>query len=209
VDEYGPRLVKKMPLEAVYQCLSKNELFRLSWGAKNAHGDDWKKLQAEYEERLLMMIKSAEKENWLQPQGMYGYWPCQADGNDLIIYQPHLSVKINRWNLSAGVSGQSAVRTVPRRLLRLRSKAQKGCRRFQVWTVGQEAADRFDRLQQASAYSEAISPMDWPFKWPKLPRNTAPPCLESGLEPDQGNAFPGVIQPSGIADHAKLFSSCR
>jgi 5-methyltetrahydrofolate--homocysteine methyltransferase len=77
-----------MPLEAVYQCLSKNELFRLSWGAKNAHGDDWKKLQQQYEDRLQIMIKEAEKEGWLKPQGMYGYWPCQSNGTELIIYQP-------------------------------------------------------------------------------------------------------------------------
>ena len=44
-----------MPLELVFQRLSKNELFRLSWGAKNAHGEEWEQLKAEFEARLERM----------------------------------------------------------------------------------------------------------------------------------------------------------
>ena len=44
-----------MPLEMVFQHLFKNELFRLSWGAKNAHGEEWERLQAEFEARLERM----------------------------------------------------------------------------------------------------------------------------------------------------------
>ena len=36
---WGPRVVHSMPLGAVFQHLAKNELFRLSWGAKNTHGN--------------------------------------------------------------------------------------------------------------------------------------------------------------------------
>ncbi|MDD5370749.1 MAG: homocysteine S-methyltransferase family protein, partial [Anaerolineaceae bacterium] len=35
---WGARVVREMPLEAVFDQLAKNELFRLSWGAKNSHG---------------------------------------------------------------------------------------------------------------------------------------------------------------------------
>ena len=45
----------QMPLEMVFQHLSKNELFRLSWGAKNTHGEEWEQLQAEFEARLERM----------------------------------------------------------------------------------------------------------------------------------------------------------
>jgi len=85
-DRYalGPKVVKDMPLEIIFQYLFKNELFRLSWGAKNARGEEWQKLKAEFEARLLKMQKEALKNRWLQPQAVYGYWPCQSDGDDLI-----------------------------------------------------------------------------------------------------------------------------
>ncbi|MEM5776537.1 MAG: hypothetical protein AAGU05_16155, partial [Anaerolineaceae bacterium] len=74
--------------EAVFQHLSLNELFRLSWGAKNTHGDEWVKLKAEYEARLDRMKRQAMAEGWLKPQAVYGYWPVQADGDELIVYEP-------------------------------------------------------------------------------------------------------------------------
>ena len=32
-------VVQQMPLEVIFKHLAKNELFRLSWGAKNTHGE--------------------------------------------------------------------------------------------------------------------------------------------------------------------------
>ena len=82
------RVVRQMPLEMIFQYLAKNELFRLSWGAKNAHGEEWERLSSEFEQRLRRMQREALREGWLKPQAVYGYWPVQADGNDLIVYDP-------------------------------------------------------------------------------------------------------------------------
>ena len=62
---WGIKVVKDMPLEAVFQHLSINELFRLSWGAKNAHGEAWEKIQNDYNSRLETMKREAMKEKWL------------------------------------------------------------------------------------------------------------------------------------------------
>ncbi len=58
-ERWGPRVVHDMPLELVFQCLFKNELFRLSWGAKNAHGEEWEQLEDEFETRLARMQRQA------------------------------------------------------------------------------------------------------------------------------------------------------
>jgi 5-methyltetrahydrofolate--homocysteine methyltransferase len=86
-QKWGIRVVKEMPLEMVFKHLSINELYRLSWGAKNTHGDEWTKLKSEFDARLERMTKEAlrDREAWLKPQAVYGYFPCQSDGNDLII----------------------------------------------------------------------------------------------------------------------------
>ena len=84
----GQRIVKDMPLEMVLKHLNINELYRLSWGAKNTHGKEWEKLKAEFDARLQKMTKEALKDGWLKPQAVYGYFPCQADGDELIIYDP-------------------------------------------------------------------------------------------------------------------------
>ncbi|HVP21978.1 MAG TPA: methionine synthase [Anaerolineaceae bacterium] len=154
---WGPRVVRQMPLELVFQCLPKNELFRLSWGAKNTHGTEWEKLQAEYENRLESMCRQVLQEKWLQPQGVYGYWPAQSDRNDLVIYDP-LSIQ-------SGTPVELVRFTFPRQpdgeyfcladYFAPVSSGQMDVAAFQVVTVGKEATDRFERLQAAGDYAEA------------------------------------------------------
>ena len=85
---FGPKVVRSMPLELIFQQLNINELYRLSWGAKNTHGAEWEELKAGFDARLEKMKHAALKEGWLKPQAVYGFFPCQADGDDLIIYSP-------------------------------------------------------------------------------------------------------------------------
>ena len=58
-----------MPLTDVFDCLDRDELYRLSWGAKNTHGADWERLQKEFDSRLQRMQREALRERWLRPQG--------------------------------------------------------------------------------------------------------------------------------------------
>jgi len=153
---FGPRVVRSMPLEMVFQHLAKNELFRLSWGAKNAHGEEWQRLEQEFTARLEAMQREALREGWLKPQGVYGYWPCQAEGDDLILYDPA--------SLEAGKKLELARFQFPRQpesdrlcLADYFSPVDSGrvdLVALQVVTVGQEATDRFDRLQEAGDYSQ-------------------------------------------------------
>ncbi len=46
---WGQRVIEDMPLELVLKHLSVNELYRLSWGAKNAHGQEWETLRHDFE----------------------------------------------------------------------------------------------------------------------------------------------------------------
>ena len=34
------------------------------------------------------MTHQVLREGWLQPQGVYGYWPAQSDGNQLVLFEP-------------------------------------------------------------------------------------------------------------------------
>jgi len=155
----GQRIVKDMPLEMVLKHLNMNELYRLSWGAKNTHGAEWDKLKAEFDVRLAKMTKDALKEGWLKPQAVYGYFPCQSDGNDLIIYDPESVSSVNPF--------QSPLMrfTFPRQpyddhlaLSDYYASVESGQMdvvALQVVTVGQAASDKFDKLQAAHDYTEA------------------------------------------------------
>ena len=155
-SQLGPRIVKDMPLELVFEHLYKKELFRLSWGAKNAHGEKWKKLEAEFESRLAKMKKDALQDGWLKPQGVYGFWPCQADGDDLVIYDPE---SLNATKVSPIEKFSFPRQPTGDNLCLADYFAPVGSEQmdvvaFQVVTVGLEATEKLDALQAASDYSE-------------------------------------------------------
>jgi 5-methyltetrahydrofolate--homocysteine methyltransferase len=155
-DKLGFRVVKDMPLELVFEYLNINELYRLSWGAKNTHGAEWEKLKAEFDARLDQMKREVLKTGWLKPQAVYGYFPCQANGDELIIYSPENFQPSNLQPLTRF--------TFPRQPydehLALSDyfspvdSGQMDVVAFQVVTVGQEATERFDKFQAEGNYSE-------------------------------------------------------
>jgi 5-methyltetrahydrofolate--homocysteine methyltransferase len=190
-DRYslGPKVVKDMPLEIIFQHLFKNELFRLSWGAKNAHGEEWAKLQTEFEARLAKMQKEALKNSWLRPQAVYGYWSCQSDGDDLLIYQPESISSANllpaiRFSFPRQPSGDHlclADYFAPV------DSGQFDLVAFQVVTVGQAATARFDAL-------------GWLYRPPKQPPNTCTAISAASwvCPRNRVNAIPGAIPLSPI-----------
>ncbi|HVN14659.1 MAG TPA: vitamin B12 dependent-methionine synthase activation domain-containing protein, partial [Anaerolineales bacterium] len=155
--KWGQRIVKDMPLEMVLKHLILNELYRLSWGAKNAHGAEWDKLKAEFDARLEKMTKDALRYKWLKPQGVYGIFPCQSNGDELIIYNPE--------TITTASPDELTRFTFPRQpyddhlaLSDYFASVESGKMdvvAFQVVTVGREATERFDNLQAKGDYSEA------------------------------------------------------
>jgi 5-methyltetrahydrofolate--homocysteine methyltransferase len=155
---WGTRTILEMPTEIVLQHLHKPELFRLSWGAKNTQGAAWEELNAAFEDRLVRMSKDAVRGKWLRPQAVYGYFPANADGDDLILYDPA--------DFAAGGKKREIARfSFPRQdsgeylcisdYYRSMDSGDTDVVALQVVTVGAEATQRFDALQGSDAYSEA------------------------------------------------------
>ncbi len=210
VPAYGARVVNEMPLELVFENLAINELFRLSWGAKNAHGDEWEKIKADYEKRLASMRKQAAAEKWLKPRGVYGYWPAQSDGNDLILYQPA--------SLETGQPAELTRFSFPRQssgdflcLADYFASVDSGRMdvvTFQVVTVGEEATSRFDRLQAASDFSEAYFSHGLAVQTAEAAAEYLHRHIrrELGLKEEQGKRYSwGYPAIPDLEDHRKVF----
>jgi 5-methyltetrahydrofolate--homocysteine methyltransferase len=207
---WGARTVRQMPLESVFQHLFKNELFRLSWGAKNAHGQEWERLQAEFEARLERMQREALRQGWLKPQGVYGYWPAQSVGDELVLYDPATLGSSQAAELvRLGFPRQPAGETLCLAdYFAARDSGIMDVVALQVVTVGQEATERFDRLQEAGDYSEA-------YYLHGLAVQTAEAAAEYlhrhirrelGLQSEQGKRYSwGYPAVPDLEDHRKVF----
>ncbi len=171
---WGPRILSDIPLLEVFPYLDKDELFRLSWGAKNVHGEAWEKLRAEFEERLSRMQSQAQREKWLRPQAVYGYFPCNSEGETLLVYEPQKDGGAGQGDKVTKRQGDEKIQehgeviakfVFPRQEEQERlsvadyfapvDSGQVDVVALQVVTVGHGATERFDALQAAGDYSEA------------------------------------------------------
>jgi 5-methyltetrahydrofolate--homocysteine methyltransferase len=86
---YGSRVVENIDLDEVFAFINETALFKGQWQYKQG-----RKTKEEYEKILHETVypkfaavkEKAKLENLLTPKVVYGYFPCQSEGNDLIIY---------------------------------------------------------------------------------------------------------------------------
>jgi 5-methyltetrahydrofolate--homocysteine methyltransferase len=73
-------------LDDVFPYLDRHVLFKLHWGGRGVKGDDWERLvRDDFQPRLERMWA---EQDYLHPRAKLGYFPCNADGNELIVFDP-------------------------------------------------------------------------------------------------------------------------
>jgi 5-methyltetrahydrofolate--homocysteine methyltransferase len=202
----GQRIVKDMPLEMVLKHLNINELYRLSWGAKNTHGAAWDKLKAEFDARLETMTKDAMRHKWLKPQAVYGYFACQSSGESLIIYEDAQGKKeLTRFDFPRQpyddhLALSDYYATV--------DSGQMDVVALQVVTVGLEATEKFEKMQAANDYTEAYFAHGLAVQAAEATANYMHEHIrrELGLDEKQGKRYSwGYPAIPELEDHFKVF----
>ncbi|HRI87537.1 MAG TPA: homocysteine S-methyltransferase family protein, partial [Candidatus Hydrogenedentes bacterium] len=98
---FAPEVVK-LDLEAFAPNIDTKTLYALNWkfGGKSSRekrGESAEHLGALLEE----WIRRAGQSGWVQPTAVFGVWPCQSDGNEVIVYDPqNLGDEIARFGFS-------------------------------------------------------------------------------------------------------------
>jgi 5-methyltetrahydrofolate--homocysteine methyltransferase len=164
---WGARIDRRINFNDMFDCLDRNALYRLQWGAKNAKGEEWERLQAEFDQRVRDLRREAEREGWLEPVITCGYYPAQSQGNELIVYDPE--------EIARTASSQQSTTGAPgtlKEITRFRFPRQPSgdhlCLAdyfasvesgrvdvavFQVVTVGDKITELCNRLQEEGDYS--------------------------------------------------------
>ncbi len=88
---WGSRIVIDLPLDEVFKYVNETALIRGQWRFVRGSMSETE-YQRILEEQVLPEYRSLQekvkRDQLLIPQVVYGYFPCQSDGNDLIIYHP-------------------------------------------------------------------------------------------------------------------------
>jgi 5-methyltetrahydrofolate--homocysteine methyltransferase len=86
---WGWKVLDNIPVDDVVECIDRNTLYRMQWGARNLKGDEWDRLVREdFEPRLKRYTLEARTQGWLRPRAIYGYFPVGRNGDDVIVFDP-------------------------------------------------------------------------------------------------------------------------
>lgn len=99
---WGARVVRGIDLKEVYPFINETALLKVRWGFKRVRDestlDDYKAMFAEEVYPLFEKWKQyALREGIFQPQVVYGYFPCQSEGDSLIVYKDDLKTERQRY----------------------------------------------------------------------------------------------------------------
>jgi len=157
---FGVRVVRDIPLAEVFELLDLDELYRLQWGGRGSGEQYEATVRTEFKPTLDRLTAEAKRDRWIVPQAVYGFFPVQSDGNNLLVYDP-----------AAYESDGASLREIARFHFPRQEGRERLCLAdyfrstqssdvdvvaLQVVTVGDAATHRFDELQRAGEYTEAF-----------------------------------------------------
>ncbi|HEY6339431.1 MAG TPA: methionine synthase [Candidatus Sulfotelmatobacter sp.] len=128
---WGVRVQKNYDLQEVFQYINETALFKNQWQLKTASQEDYVRL---VEEKFRPIKKKLEDEvvasGLFEPAVVYGYFPAQADGNDVVVYEaPDDATSAE---LRSAGQPRTAVPTGAKELLRFTFPRQREGRRLCV-----------------------------------------------------------------------------
>jgi 5-methyltetrahydrofolate--homocysteine methyltransferase len=86
-SSFGVRVRHDFDLPEIFTYLNETALFKNQWQLKTASANDYLRL---VEEKYRPVLRDLKKEmleaGWFHPKAVFGFWPCNGEGNDVVLY---------------------------------------------------------------------------------------------------------------------------
>ena len=86
---FGSRLVEEVPIDEVFAYVNRTALYRGQWGLRKGSmdADEYAAYVAAHADPVLERLKAeCRAEPILAPKVVYGWWPANGDGDDLVVF---------------------------------------------------------------------------------------------------------------------------
>jgi len=150
---FGSRVVDEISLDDVFAFINETALFKGQWQFKQGRMplEDYKALVRDKVRPIYEEIKERSKrEKLLVPKVVYGYFQCQSDGNDLIVYDQDREVRFTFPRQPAGKHLCLAD------FFASRGSGKKDVVAFHLVSVGRRASEYSHELFKADNYSDYL-----------------------------------------------------
>jgi 5-methyltetrahydrofolate--homocysteine methyltransferase len=144
-------------LDDVFPYLDRHVLFKLHWGGRGKKGEQWRQIVEGHdgEEGFRPKLERMWREqDYLEPKARLGYFPCNSDGNDLVIFDPEdHDREIERLTFPRQPKHD---RICLADFYRPIDSGERDIVALQGVTVGPKSTERMAELEQAGEFAEQL-----------------------------------------------------
>ncbi|HVS81892.1 MAG TPA: vitamin B12 dependent-methionine synthase activation domain-containing protein, partial [Pyrinomonadaceae bacterium] len=153
---FGSRVVEDISLDEVFAYINETALFKGQWQFKQGRtsAEEYQALVAEKVRPVYEELKErCEREGLLVPRAVYGYFPAQSSGNDLIVYDADAKAERARFNFPRQPAGK---RLCLADYFASVDSGRMDVVAFHLVTVGRRASEYSQELFKCDNYSEYL-----------------------------------------------------
>ena len=153
---FGSRVALDIPIEDVFAYINETALFKGQWQFKQGRtsAEEYQALVAEKVRPVYEELKQrSAREGLLVPRAVYGYFPAQSSGNDLIIYDAETKAERTRFTFPRQPAGKRLC------LADYFASVESGRMdvvAFHLVTVGRRASEYSQELFKRDNYAEYL-----------------------------------------------------
>jgi len=199
-------------LDEVFPYLDRHVLFKLHWGGRGKKGEEWRKIvegdpETGDEGFAPKLERMWREQDYLRPKVRAGYFPCNADGNELVIFDPEdQDTEIERFVFPRQPKHDRICLSDFYRPLQ--DGGERDVVALQGVTVGSEVTKRIEQLEADGEFAEqlfvhglGVQAAEGLAEW-----NHAKVRAELGIEPGQGRRYSwGYPACPDQSEHTKLW----
>jgi 5-methyltetrahydrofolate--homocysteine methyltransferase len=150
----GTRIAKGIPLDDIASYLNETALFRNQWGYRPERGEADSDFKERIRPELRGRLDEAKADGLLVPQVIWGYFPVNADGNDLVVYNDDRR-ETERLRFSFPRQRKEPYLCIAD-FFRPADSGEADYAAFQIVTVGAGASERTAELFGADRYRDYV-----------------------------------------------------
>jgi 5-methyltetrahydrofolate--homocysteine methyltransferase len=151
---WGTKVVRGVSLDDIAGYLNETALFRNQWGFRPEGGESDDEFRARVRAVLRTQLDAARTGGVLLPQVVYGYFPANADGNDLVIWSdPSRSAEVTRFPFPRQ---QSDPYLCVADFFRPVSSRETDVAAFHIVTMGSKVTEAAAELKDADRYTDYL-----------------------------------------------------
>ena len=153
---YGSRVVADISLDEVFAFVNETALFKGQWQFKQGKtaSPDYEALVREKVRPIYEELKARSKrEQLLQPRVVYGYFPAQSSGNDLIIYNEDQKTERMRFTFPRQPAGKNLCLTD---FFAAKESGRVDVVGFHLVTMGSRATEYSQELFKSDNYADYL-----------------------------------------------------